>query len=292
MFKFKYVKPTSIEEALTLKKVKGEKAVFVAGGTDIFLLIKKGVLKPETVISLRNIKELSGIVEHKTTVVIKSATTLREIEKSIVIRKNFPALYDALINMASVQIRNVGTIGGNICNASPAADTASPLLIYDTKVKTVDSYLNERSYKLKDFFTGVKKTRLKDDEIVSDIIIEKPHKNSGSAYYKFMKRKAMDLANVGVAVRLDLSENNIITDSRIALTTVAPTPIRAIKTEKFLKNKKFSEDILLEAGDIAKNECSPIDDIRGLAWHKKEIVRVYIKRVGLMCYKRLTNEKH
>jgi len=292
MFKFKYVKPTSIEEALTLKKVKGEKAVFVAGGTDIFLLIKKGVLKPETVISLRNIKELSGIVEHKTTVVIKSATTLREIEKSIVIRKNFPALYDALINMASVQIRNVGTIGGNICNASPAADTASPLLIYDTKVKTVDSYLNERSYKLKDFFTGVKKTRLKDDEIVSDIIIEKPHKNSGSAYYKFMKRKAMDLANVGVAVRLDLSENNIITDSRIALTTVAPTPIRVIKTEKFLKNKKFSEDILLEAGDIAKNECSPIDDIRGLAWHKKEIVRVYIKRVGLMCYKRLTNEKH
>jgi len=283
--KFKYLKPSSIGEALTLKKVYS-KGIFVSGGTDVFVLIKKGVIEPDTIISLKNIPELAGISEDKEKVIIKSGTTLRNIECSPIIRKNFPALYDALINMASVQIRNMGTIGGNICNASPAADTASPLLVYDAKIKVVNSILQEKVYDLKDFFLGVKKTKLEKDEILTEFILQKPGKKSGSAYYKFMKRKAMDIANVGVAVNLTI-DNDIIENVKIALTTVAPTPIRAYKTEEFLKNKKFSDELLFEAGKIAKEECSPIDDIRGLAWHKKEIVGVYIKRVGLSAYNRV-----
>ena len=283
--KFKYFKPSTIGEALTLKKVYS-KGIFVSGGTDVFVLIKKGVIKPDTLISLKNIPELSDISEDKRKVIIKSGTTLRNIECSPIIRKYFPALYDALINMASVQIRNMGTIGGNICNASPAADTASPLLVYDTKIKVVNSILQEKVYDLKDFFLGVKKTKLESDEIVTEFILEKPDKNSGSAYYKFMKRKAMDIANVGVAVNLTIN-NDVIEKVKIALTTVAPTPIRAYKTEEFLKNKKFSDELLAEAGKIAQKECSPIDDIRGLAWHKKEIVKVYVKRVGMSAYNRV-----
>ena len=283
--KFKYFKPTSIEEALTLKSVYSE-SKFVAGGTDVFVLIKKKVINPPILISLRNIPSLNGIEESNDKIIIKSGTTLREIEKSELIQKNFPALYDALINMASVQIRNVGTIGGNICNASPAADTASPMLIYDAKVKVIDFKLNEKIYDLKDFFTGVKKTVLGENELLLEFILHRNSKNCGSAYYKFMKRKAMDLANVGVAIKLEMDKKKI-KDVRVGLSTVAPTPIRAFKTEEFLKGKEFSEKILEQAGEIAKNECSPIDDIRGLAWHKREIVKVYVKRVSLIAYKRI-----
>jgi carbon-monoxide dehydrogenase medium subunit len=282
--KFRYLKPKTIEEALTLKK-SYENSKFIAGGTDIFVLIKKKVISPDVLISLRNITELSGIKEENDNVIIKSSTTLRDIETSEIIKKYFPALYDALINMASIQIRNVGTIGGNICNASPAADTASPLLIYDAKVKVIDFKLSEKIYNLKDFFTGVKSTKLDKDELLTEFILKKPETRA-SAYYKFMKRRAMDLANVGVAVKLDI-ENNKIMDTRVALSTVAPKPIRAYKTEEFLKNKEFSEELLNEAGEIAKNECSPIDDIRGLAWHKREIVKAYLKRVALTAYKRI-----
>ncbi len=284
--KFRYIKPRTLSEALTLKKTYNDQAKFVAGGTDIFVLIKKKVIKPEILISLKNIEEVKGIEEYVDKVIIKSGTTLREIEQSNVVKKFFPALFDALINMASVQIRNMGTIGGNICNASPAADTASPLLVYDAKIKVVNSILQEKVYDLKDFFLGVKRTKLEKDEILTEFILKKPEKNSGSAYYKFMKRKAMDLANVGVAVNLTINKD-IIENVKIALTTVAPTPIRAYKTEEFLKNKKFSDELLSEAGKIAKEECSPIDDIRGLAWHKKEIVSVYIKRVGISAYNRV-----
>ncbi len=288
--KFKYFKPTTLEEAITLKKTY-EDAIFVAGGTDIFVLIKKKVINPPILISLKNIKQLSGIEEKEDNIIIKSCTTLREIEKSPIIQKFFPALYDALINMASVQIRNVGTIGGNICNASPAADTASPLLIYNSQVKTVNSFLKENQYNLKEFFTGVKKTKLANDEILTEFILEKTTEKDGSAYYKFMKRKAMDLANVGVAVKLTLNNKKVIIDAKVALSTVAPTPIRAFKSEEFLIGKEFSESILEKAGEIAKNECSPIDDIRGLAWHKKEIVKVYVKRVGIKAYERIINSR-
>ena len=288
--KFKYFKPTTLEEAVTLKKTY-EDAIFVAGGTDIFVLIKKKVINPPILISLKNIKQLSGIEEKEDNIIIKSCTTLREIEKSPIIQKFFPALYDALINMASVQIRNVGTIGGNICNASPAADTASPLLIYNSQVKTVNSFLKENQYNLKEFFTGVKKTKLANDEILTEFILEKTTEKDGSAYYKFMKRKAMDLANVGVAVKLTLNNKKVIIDAKVALSTVAPTPIRAFKSEEFLIGKEFSESILEKAGEIAKNECSPIDDIRGLAWHKKEIVKVYVKRVGIKAYERIINSR-
>ncbi len=285
--KFRYFKPTTISEALTLKKTYNNQAKFVAGGTDIFVLIKKKVIKPDILISLKNIGVLKGIEESDDKVIIKSSTILREIEQSIVVKKFFPALFDALINMASVQIRNVGTIGGNICNASPAADTASPLLIYNAKVKVINSILQEKVYDLKDFFLGVKKTRLASDEIVKEFILEKSDKNSGSAYYKFMKRKAMDLANVGVAINIMVNNKKIIENVKIALSTVAPIPMRAYKTEEFLINKTFSEELLENAGEIAANECSPIDDIRGLAWHKKEIVKAYIKRVGISAYNRV-----
>ena len=283
--KFRYFKPGSVGEAIFLKK-EYENSKYVAGGTDVFVLIKKKLLKPAVLISLRNVDEIKGIEEEDSTVFIGAGTTLREIEKSEIVRKYFTALYDALIDMASVQIRNVGTIGGNIVNASPGADTASPFLVYNAKVVIFTEDIKERVLPLEEFFKGPKQVFLADEEIVKGFILEKPSENSGSAYKKFMKRNAMDLANAGVAMNIKFGNDDIIEDIKIGLTTVAPTPIRATDTEKFLINKKFSEDILTQAGEIAKDECSPIDDIRGKAWHKREIIKAYIKRVGMECYKR------
>ncbi len=286
--KFKYFKPGSVGEAIYLKK-EYKNSKYVAGGTDIFVLIKKKAISPSVLISLRNLDEIKGIEENENSVFIGAGTTLREIEKSEIIRNYFPALYDALIDMASVQIRNVGTIGGNIVNASPGADTASPLLVYNAKVVIITDDFKERTLPLEEFFKGPKQVFLAEEEIVKGFELVKPIKNSGSAYKKFMKRNAMDLANAGVAMNIFFDEDDKIKDVRIGLTTVAPTPIRAEETEKFLINKKISEDILIKAGEIAKDECSPIDDIRGKAWHKKEIVKAYIKRVGMVCYRRYKN---
>ncbi len=282
---FRYFKPGSVGEAIYLKK-EYKNSKYVAGGTDIFVLIKKKAIKPDALISLRNLNEIKGIEENEEFVFIGAGTTLRELEQSEVVRKYFPALYDALINMASVQIRNVGTIGGNIVNASPGADTASPLLIYDAKVVIIMDDFKERELPLDEFFKGPKQVFLAEEEIVKGFLLKKPVKNSGSAYYKFMKRNAMDLANAGVAMNIKIGDDDIIEDIKVGLTTVAPTPIRATGTEEFLIYKKFSEEILEQAGNIAKKECSPIDDIRGKEWHKREIVKAYIRRVGMIAYKR------
>ncbi len=282
---FNYQRPSSLKEAFNAKSNFPENSLFVAGGSDIFLLLKKNIIAPDQLISLRSIPELKGIDKTGSRIIIGSGTTIREIEKSELIQKYCPALYDAVSNMASVQIRNVATLGGNIVNASPGADTAAPLLIYDAKVIVINSQFEERIVPLSNFFKGPKRVHLNKNELVKGFILEIPAIGSGSAYLKFMKRKAMDLANVGVAVQL-LIEKDICQDIKIALATVAPTSIRAVKTEAFLRGKSLTEANLIQAGEIAATEISPIDDFRGKAWHKIEVVKAYIKRASILAKER------
>jgi len=277
MHHFEYRRPASISEAFNARENEPDSR-FVAGGSDIFLLLKKNIIAPDCLISLRAIEELKGIRQIENRVFIGSGTTIRELEKSELIEKKFPALKDAAVNLASPQIRNVATLGGNIVNASPGADTAAPLLIYNAAVIIINAQLIERVVPLTDFFKGPKQVHLQADEIVKSFTLEIQPPGSGSTYLKFMKRKAMDLANVGVGVMLNLAENGTCSDIRIGLATVAPTPIRALKTEAFLKGKVPSEATLTQAGEIAAGEISPIDDLRGQAWHKIEVVKTYIKR--------------
>ena len=277
MHQFEYRRPTSIVEAFSAKACVPE-AIFVAGGSDIFLLLKKNIITPDCLVSLRSVTELSGISQTENQVRIGSCTTIREIEKSELIQATFPALHDAVSNLASAQIRNVATLGGNIVNASPGADTAAPLLIYDTRVNIVNSQLIVHTVPLNNFFKGPKQVYLEKNELVKEFILEIPEPNSGSAYLKFMKRKAMDLANVGVSVLITFAADGSCQKIRIAFATVAPTPMRAHKTEAFLEGKVFDESILTQAGEIAADEISPIDDLRGQAWHKIEVVKAYLKR--------------
>ncbi len=278
MHHFIYQRPTTLTAAFGARNKAPENSRFVAGGSDIFLLLKKNIIAPDCLISLRDIDALRGTNEIDNSIFIGSGTTIRELEKSALIKDKFPALQDAAANLASPQIRNIATLGGNIVNASPGADTAAPLLIYNAVVSVINAELRERVIPLTDFFKGPKQVHLESDEIVKGFTLEIPPSGSGSVYLKFMKRKAMDLANVGVGAMLVFAENGSCADIRIGLATVAPTPIRAVKTEAFLKGKVLDEATLIQAGEIAAGEISPIDDLRGKTWHKIEVVKTYIKR--------------
>ncbi|RLA91253.1 MAG: xanthine dehydrogenase family protein subunit M [Deltaproteobacteria bacterium] len=249
------------------------------------VLLKRKRIFPDVLISLRSVPNMAYIKDEKDKIRIGSMTTHRELETSTVIKEKLTALYDAVINLGSVQIRNVATIGGNIANAAPSADTACPLLVLDASCLLISSK-GEREVELKDFFIAPGETVMKQDEILKEFIIPKPSKLSGSAYWKLSRRKAMDLPILGVAISLAMNEDKSIKKARIGLGVAAPTPIRAFKAEEFLTGKFLTDEVLAEAGNIASKEASPRDSIRGEAWYRREMIRVLTKRVATISFKR------
>ncbi len=281
---FDYFSPSSIEEAVELLRRYGGEAKVLAGGTDLLVRMKQGVVRPKYLINIKGIKELNFIEDRGDHVAIGAVTKLRSIEKSEIIRKHFTALYEAVKSMAGVQIRNMATIGGNLCNASPAADTAPPLLVFNARVRIIGGG-GERVIPLKDFFTGPGKTVLGSDELLAEVLIPKPEEPTGSAFIK-IARVAMDLAKVSVAVAVRM-EGNVFKDVRVAFGAVAPTPIRAYRTEDFLKGRELSEEVLEEAADIARGEVKPITDIRSTAEYRREVSGVILKDALLKAVDRL-----
>jgi aerobic carbon-monoxide dehydrogenase medium subunit len=286
---FQYLKPTSVGEALDLLHKHGAKAKLIAGGTDVMVQWKKRVLSPDYLISLRNVPELN-FIRVDGNLRIGSATTHRSLELSADIRKMFPVITDAVSRLGSVQVRNSATIGGNICNAAPSADTAPPLLVLGTEVKVV-SLTGERYVPIEDFFKGPGRTVLQQGEIVTEFSIPQLPLNTGMAYWKHTRRKAMDLPVLGIAVLLSFKEDLKTCEvARIALGVAAPTPMRAKEAEAHLKGKPVDEKVLQEAGVIAAGEASPRTTIRGSEWYRREMIRVLVKRTGLICLSRAKGE--
>lgn len=272
--KFTYHSPGTLEEALTLMREYGNRARVIAGGTDLIIDMKLRRKEPEHIISLKNIKELDYIIEEDTGIRIGAATKLRRIEKNKMIRERFNALYEAVKSMASIQVRNMATLVGNICNASPAADSAPPLLIYDAVVRAQDINAS-REIKIEDFFTGPGETTLRDDEIVKEVFIPYPPEDSASAFLK-VSRVGMDLAKVNIAALLKMSEQ-YVEDFKIALGAVAPTPLRIYKAEEYLKSKTLSEENIRSIQEIVAEEIKPITDVRSTDWYRREVSRVLVK---------------
>jgi carbon-monoxide dehydrogenase medium subunit len=310
MKKFDYLRPQTLEEALSLLNQHGEKAKLIAGGTDVIVLIKQKAMMPEVLISLRGIPGLDQI-RYNGALKIGPMVTHRDIEKSEVIRKEFSALTDAADVLGSIQIRNVATIGGNICTAAPSADTATPLLVLGTQVK-IKSLKEERIIPIEEFFKGPGESVLKTGEMVKELIIPKLLPNTGSAYYKLQRRLALDLPILGVSVLLSLDKNKvacsdmlctaspissilhkmeedeiICKDVRIALGVAAPTPMRAVKAEVLLRGKKLSDELLEEVANTASQEAQPRDSIRGEAWYRKDMIRVLVKRMAMKSIERV-----
>jgi carbon-monoxide dehydrogenase medium subunit len=310
MKKFDYLRPQTLEEALSLSNQHGKKAKLIAGGTDVIVMIKQKALMPEVLISLRGIPGLDQI-RYDGSLKIGAMVTHRDIEKSDVIRREFSALTDAADVLGSIQIRNVATIGGNICTAAPSADTATPLLVLGAQVK-IKSLSEEKAVPIEGFFTGPGETILKKGEMVTELIIPKPLPSTGSAYWKLQRRLALDLPILGVSVLLSLDKGTVscsdmlctaapissilhamekdeltCKEIRIALGVAAPTPMRALKAENLMRGKKISDELLEEVANTASMEAQPRDSIRGEAWYRKDLIRILVKRMAMKSIERV-----
>jgi CO/xanthine dehydrogenase FAD-binding subunit len=271
---FAHHAPSDLETALALLSDLGSRAVVLAGGTDLLLKLREGTLEPESVVSLRQVAELRGIHEDKHGLRIGATTTLREIMRSPLLRRQHPCLVHAASLIGSVQVRSLATVGGNLCNAAPSADMAPPLLALDAEV-LLTSVDGKRQLPLQDFFHGPGEQALQAGELLSEIIIPPPQ--GETIYLKHSFRAYMDIAAVGVALRLH-ANGGTLAAARVALGAVAPTPMRARLAEQELEGQAPSEDRFARAASLAAEACNPIDDIRAPAWYRRRIVEVLTRR--------------
>jgi len=279
MKKFEYFEPSTLEEAFSLlNKYDGEIKV-LGGGTDLLVAMKERELTPPYIMNIKGIPGLDYIkYEEKGDLRIGALTTIRTIETSKVIREKFSVLAQAAGLLGSIQVRNRATIGGNLCNAAPSAETAPALIGLKAKMKLVSSK-GERVVPLEEFFVGPGVTVLKKGEILSEIIVPFSPSYTKGVYIKYSPRKAMDIAVVGVAVVATLStEEKVWEDVNIVLGAVAPTPLRARKAEEALRGKKISEDLVEKAGQLAYEEVCPISDVRASDDYRKEMVKVLVEK--------------
>jgi CO/xanthine dehydrogenase FAD-binding subunit len=273
--KFEFLAPKTVQEACSLLSQHGDKAKVKAGGTDVLNVMKERKIAPQYLIGISGISDLDYIKADADGIKIGALTTLSSLGNSSVIKEKCPCLAEVPLKMATVQIRNMGTLGGNLCNAAPSADTAPILICLGAKAKIAGPN-GERVVALEDFFTGPGKTVLGNGELLVEIQVPAQPANTAGAYFK-MSRVAVDLAVVGVGVVVT-RDGDSCKDIKITLGAVAPTPIRAKKAEAVIKGKKVDDALLEQAGKIASEEATPIDDVRGSAFYRTEIVKVYTKR--------------
>lgn len=285
-----YFEPRTLDEALSLLNKYGEQARLIAGGTDVMVDIKYKE-EPGSLINIKKIPGLSGIQQNGGSVRIGPLTTIREIETSAVVRDKLPVLWEASHQFASLQIRNTATIGGNICRASPSGETLSPLLVLEAKGKLAFSE-GEKTQPFTSFFQGPGKSSAGAKGLLTEIEIPIPAAGSKGVYLKHAVRGAMDIAMVGVAVLLtpDASKSSV-QDVRIGLGAVAPTPLRAPKTEALLRGKPLTAALLKEAGALAASESSPIDDQRSSAQNRRWIVEAFTRRGLAQTWKAATGKE-
>jgi carbon-monoxide dehydrogenase medium subunit len=270
-----YVAPSSLKEALhLLKKYKG-KARVLAGGTDLIPKLKKRMIKAEVVIDLNRIPGLSGIRMQKDGLHIGALTRLAEIKESRLVREKAPVLFQAIGVMASPPIRNRGTLAGNLCTASPAADTAPPLLVLNASVRLQNTD-GKRVVPLSEFFRGPQDTVRRADEMLTEVIV--PVQKGRSAFLKLGRRKAFTLSVVSVAAFARVRGGKF-EDLRLALGAVAPTPIRSRKVEEALQGKEANEENIARAAELVKEEVKPIGDVRASEEYRREMSSVFTRRV-------------
>lgn len=272
---FEYFEPLTLEEAFSIIARRTDNCKILAGGTDLMVLMMRRKIMPTRVVNISRIGSLNFInYDKKRGLRLGALASLRSIERSAAIRENFPLLFDATRVLGSVQIRNMATIGGNLCNASPAADIAPPLLALDAHV-VIASQHNRREAPLENFFLGPGKTILRPEEILTEVDVETMPFETETAFAK-LGRTPTDISKVSAGVLLQLHDG-VCRQVRIALGAVAPTPIRTKKAEELLKNRKICDELIEEVARQASDEAKPIDDIRSTAHWRKEAIKYLVK---------------
>jgi carbon-monoxide dehydrogenase medium subunit len=273
-----YFCPSTLDHASGLLQSYRDKGKVLAGGTDLLLQMNLPSDSDTILVSLRELAELRQLREaSEGGLFIGAMVRHAEVAQSSLVDRHFPALAKASSLVGSPSIRNQATIGGNICNASPSADTAPPLLAYDGKAVIVTPE-GEKVIDLEGFFTGPSTTVLRTGEVLKGFLLT-PRPGWVSAYEKIGLRKAMEIAIVNVCVALAIDEKRNCSDVRIALGAVAPTPIRAKKAERILRHQKITADLIQTCAEAAVKETKPISDIRASADYRKKMVHFLVKKM-------------
>ncbi len=288
---FKLYLPESVEEACKLRSELGPAAEIVAGGTDVYVKMHKGEHRPKFIIDIKNIPELKDIKgDEKTGLDIGSMVTHHEVETSDVVLKHYPVLFEGVNTIGSLQIRNRGTLGGNICTAAPSADGIGPLLVLNA-ICVVQGLKGMRTIPLEDFFSGPKQTVLKKDDVLVRILVPPVTGENGSAYYKYGRRKAMEIALMGITVYVEVNaDGKSCSDARLALATSAPIPIRAKMTEAYLKGKDLSDPVVLKAaGKLVLEEAKPRSSWRSSAEFRRNLLRNLVPKIIHRAYRNVSS---
>jgi len=271
-----YLAPATLADALLLKKERGDGARVIAGGTDLILKMRDKVFSPAVLIDLRSMS-MDTISVTTSEVSFGAAVSLSQLLASDDITRMYPALCTACREFAGPPIRNRGTLGGNIVNASPAADLIPPLLAYDAAVVLATS-AGDRQVQLAEFFTGPGQTVMQADEILTEIKLPVMPSATAATFIKLGQRRSMAISLFSVATRLTLDANGTVNDARIVLGAVAPTPIRIHAAEGLLAGKPLSDELLAMAADEAKKTATPISDVRASASYRKNMTGVLVHR--------------
>jgi CO/xanthine dehydrogenase FAD-binding subunit len=275
--RFSYLIPKSLKEACIMLAEHEDKARILAGGTDLLIKMKHRIMQPEYIIGISNIPHTDYIHVNNHQLAIGANTKIAAVGQHPEIQRYFPALAYAASVTATVQIRNMGTVVGNICNASPSADTATSLLVYDALVVIMNP-AGERILPLGEFFRGPGLTALESGEIVKELVLPLTPARSGSSYQKLSARSKVDIAAVGVSAFLQADETDTVTQARIAIGSVAPVPKRVPHAEKILEGKKFTQELVEQAAQICMDEAAPITDARATALYREKMVDVLTQR--------------
>lgn len=278
---FEYEAPETIEEAVGLLKEAGGSARPLAGGTDLVVQMKERATRfpyPGTIVSLDRVSELRGIdFSEAGGLRIGAGATMTDVAAHPAVRERYAALAEGAGVVGSLQTMNMATIGGNVCNAAPSADTAPSLLVYEAEAVIAGSD-GRRTLPIAEFFRGPGQTALAPDELLAELRLPVPPAGTGAVYQRNTPRKQMDIAVVGVAVALTLS-GDVIERARVALGAVAPTPLRAAGAEAALQGQTANDETFAKAAEAAAQDCSPITDIRASAEYRRHLVKVITARL-------------
>ncbi len=278
---FEYRAPETIDEAVSLLKQAGGSARPLAGGTDLVVQMKERATRfpyPETIISLDRVSELRGLdFSDADGLRIGAGATMTDIATHPAVREQYAALAEGAGVVGSLQTMNMATIGGNVCNAAPSADTAPPLLVYEAEAVIVGPD-GRRTLPIAEFFRGPGETALAPDELLAELRLPLPPSGTGAVYERNTPRKQMDIAVVGVAIALTLS-GDTIERARVALGAVAPTPLRARGAEAALEGQPANEETFARAAEAAVQDSSPITDLRASAEYRRHLVKVMTTRL-------------
>ncbi len=279
MVKFDYLEPASLKEACEILEQHADEAKLIAGGTALLIWMRMRLLNPALVISLGKIPDFDYIrFDEKQGLRIGAGARHRDIELAVDVRHHYPLLHETFHKVAQPRIRNMGTIGGNLCQGDPLTDPGASLMALDAEI-TLTSLNGRRVIPVEKFFVDYYQTDLRPGEILTEIRVPYPVTHPSWSHIKFLPRSQEDFATVGVALTLR-TEGGVCRDIRLALNSVAPTILRAKKAEEVLRDRKINDASLREMAEVAATEVDPMDDVRGSPDYKRELVTVLVRRAA------------